>query len=132
MAIPKLGWLLVVGLVLGVVACGEKKVEPVVKPAPTFSTVDIGITGMHCDGCAMTINDALKEADGVVECQVSFTEKKATVKYDPTRVAPAQLVAIIEKTGYRTTAPGARAGSPVATPPGPPAASEPGSPPAKP
>jgi copper chaperone CopZ len=99
----------VVGLALAIAACAEKKTEPVVKPGPNLASIDIAIAGMHCDGCAMTITDALKEVDGVVECQVSFQEKKASVKYDPARVAPAQLAAVIEKTGYRPTLPGAPA-----------------------
>jgi copper chaperone CopZ len=101
---------LVVAFAIG--GCRDKQPEPVVKAAPTFASVDIAIAGMHCDGCAMTVSDALKETDGVLDCQVSFQDKKASVKYDPTRVAPAQLAAVIEKTGYKPTLPAAPSAQP--------------------
>ena len=72
-----MGWrgILAIGVVGGALVggCAEKKVAPV-KTAPPVGVVDIGISGMHCDGCAMAISDALKQTDGVIECQVSFAD----------------------------------------------------------
>jgi Cu/Ag efflux protein CusF len=50
--------------------------------------------------------------DGVVHTEVSLEEKAATVRYDPTKVTPPQMIAAINSTGLRASlwepAPGQR------------------------
>jgi Cu/Ag efflux protein CusF len=41
--------------------------------------------------------------DGVVYTEVNLEEKAATVQYDPTKVAPAQMIAAINSTGLRAS-----------------------------
>lgn len=64
------------------------------------STVTFEVHGMHCEGCVGAIQRALGETQGVVEKTVSLAESAAVVTYDPAKVAPADLVAVIEELGY--------------------------------
>jgi Cu/Ag efflux protein CusF len=44
----------------------------------------------------------LEGLDGVVNAEVSFEEKAATVHYDPVKVTPEQMMAVINTIGFRT------------------------------
>jgi Cu/Ag efflux protein CusF len=44
----------------------------------------------------------LEGLDGVVNAEVSFEEKAATVHYDPVKVTPQQMMAVITTIGFRT------------------------------
>ena len=56
---------------------------------------------MHCDGCARIIQSLLEKKSGVRAATVSFKESEARVLYEAKTVAEDQLVAAIEKAGYR-------------------------------
>jgi copper chaperone CopZ len=62
------------------------------------------VHGMHCASCVNAIQTALGEKDGVIENKVDLAESTAVVTYDPAKVAPADLVAIIEDLGYTAAA----------------------------
>ena len=62
--------------------------------------MSIKVTGMTCAMCVATIEKALKSLEGVLEANVNLGTETATVKYDPDRVSPEQIVRAIEDTGY--------------------------------
>ena len=66
-----------------------------------MNTAKFKIEGMHCDGCARIIQSLLEKKMGVRTVNVSFKESQARILYDTTTVAEDQLVASIEKAGYR-------------------------------
>jgi len=78
--------------------------QPPPPPQPVTVTVEVG--GMHCDGCAMAITEAIEKLDGVKSCAVSFSEKRAEVELDPARVTPAEVASVIAGLGYHATMPG--------------------------
>ncbi|WBB56240.1 heavy metal translocating P-type ATPase [Verrucosispora sp. WMMD573] len=81
--------------------------------------IELAIGGMTCASCAARIEKKLNRMDGV-QAAVNYATEKATVSYaDP--VTPDDLVATVEKTGYRATLP------PPPTPDAP-AAAEPADP----
>jgi len=69
-----------------------------------MKTVVLAIEGMHCDGCAETLKALLTVETGVKAANVSYQERRARVLYDPSAVDEEQLVAAIEKGGYKVTA----------------------------
>ena len=79
---------------------GEKK--PVKKPEEEKETekITLGITGMHCASCVLSIENALKSLDGVYDVGVNFASEKARIEYDPAKISREKLEGIIEKTGY--------------------------------
>jgi copper chaperone CopZ len=74
--------------------------------APSAQSVEANQTnlftveGMHCDGCAETVEVKLLNAKGVGSASVSFSNGTATVSYDTNLVAPEKLQKTIEALGY--------------------------------
>ncbi|MCB9101667.1 MAG: copper-translocating P-type ATPase [Anaerolineales bacterium] len=65
------------------------------------ATIDLPITGMTCANCVSTVERTLnKKVPGVIEAAVNFATEKATVRYIPGAVTPADMVAAIERAGY--------------------------------
>lgn len=63
-------------------------------------TVVIRIGGMHCVACARSIENALRNLDGVISVNVNFATEKAVVEYDSSRVSLEQIYDVIRKAGY--------------------------------
>ncbi|MDQ3398799.1 MAG: heavy-metal-associated domain-containing protein, partial [Deinococcota bacterium] len=56
---------------------------------------------MTCASCVGRVERALKKIDGVSEASVNLATERAQVSFDPERVGEDQLVAAIEKSGYK-------------------------------
>ncbi len=61
--------------------------------------VDLSITGMSCNACAMTIEKGLNHLDGV-EATVNFATESARVTFDASQVDTLKLVSLVESLGY--------------------------------
>lgn len=59
------------------------------------------IEGMHCVGCALTIDGALEDLPGVKSASTNYARQTADVEYDERRVDAARILAAIEAAGYR-------------------------------
>jgi copper chaperone CopZ len=68
-----------------------------------MKSLEVKIDGMHCDGCASTIQALLTHEPGVKSANVSFSKGAASVFYDPEQTDPARVAAAIEKAGFRAT-----------------------------
>jgi DNA-binding transcriptional MerR regulator/copper chaperone CopZ len=64
------------------------------------------IDGMHCEGCAQTIEALLGTEPGVRRAAVSFQAREAQVQFDPQATDDAHLAAAIERAGYKVVAAG--------------------------
>jgi Cu+-exporting ATPase len=71
-------------------------------PAP--ARVDLAVGGMTCASCAARIEKKLNRLDGVT-ATVNFATETASVSYDASQVAPEDLVATVEATGYTARLP---------------------------
>jgi Cu+-exporting ATPase len=60
--------------------------------------VDLSITGMSCNACAMTIEKGLNLAG--VEATVNFATESARVTFDASQVDTIKLVSLVESLGY--------------------------------
>lgn len=69
--------------------------------APASATVTIRVEGMHCGGCASSIEKKLKATEGVEEVRVSFPKKEAWVKYNDQKISVAKLREVINSTGFK-------------------------------
>ena len=59
------------------------------------------IQGMHCVGCAMTIDGALEDLPGVRSASTNYARQIADVEYDDRQVSEAQIVEAIREAGYQ-------------------------------
>ena len=69
-----------------------------------MNAVTLKVEGMRCDGCAAKIQTSLERSTGVRKASASFNDGEARVLYDPQTLSEAQLIATIEKAGYRVAA----------------------------
>ena len=65
---------------------------------PERTTLEL--EGMSCAGCAVTIENALKKAEGVKSAQVNFAPEKAYVEYDPAATDARKLAEVVRSVGY--------------------------------
>lgn len=63
-------------------------------------TATFKIDGMHCDGCARTIEALVSTEPGVRKATVSFKAREARILFDPQALGEDQLAAVIRKAGY--------------------------------
>lgn len=69
-----------------------------------MKTTILAIQGMHCDGCAHTIEALLAHLPGVRKAEASFDERQARILHDENGPSEAELVAVIAKGGFEATA----------------------------
>jgi len=68
-----------------------------------MKSLELKIDGMHCDGCASTIEALLAREPGVKGASVSYAGGKGQILYAPAATDPSRIAATIERAGYRVT-----------------------------
>ena len=61
----------------------------------------LDIQGMTCSACAKAVERAVNKLDGVNSGNVNYATEKLTIEYDISKVRTAEIVAAIEKAGYK-------------------------------
>ena len=88
--------------------------DPVGEPSPgpvtsekkgrqPMKTTTMTIKGMHCDGCARTVEALLARVPGVRKAEASFDARQARVLHDRNKAPEADLIAAIAKGGFEAT-----------------------------
>lgn len=71
-----------------------------VRKGRNMKTATFKIDGMHCDGCARTIEALVSMEPSVRKATVSFKAREARILFDPQASSEDQLAAAIRKAGY--------------------------------
>ena len=66
----------------------------------TTKQLTLPITGMTCANCVATVERQLKKLEGVQSAQVNLASERATVEFDPGRLALPDILARVERAGY--------------------------------
>ena len=61
------------------------------------------VRGMHCDGCARAITEAIQAIPGVKSAEVSFADKRAVIVPTKGGFDPEAVLTAIKKMGYEAT-----------------------------
>ncbi len=77
----------------------EKKIEALGYGVVKQKT-ELNITGMTCAACSARIEKGLNKMEGVSSANVNLALEKATIEFNPSEIALADLIAKIEKLGY--------------------------------
>jgi Cu+-exporting ATPase len=73
---------------------------PPTAPPQDAERLLLGIEGMHCASCVVSVEKALTQTPGVVSARVNLATHQATVRHQP-EIAPADaLVAAVARAGY--------------------------------
>ena len=63
-------------------------------------TVTLGISGISCPTCPITLRAAIGGVEGVVEVEVELATKKAVVRFDDAVATPEQLAEASLNAGF--------------------------------
>lgn len=66
-----------------------------------METVRLGIEGMTCAGCVNSVTRVLTALPGVAQADVSLTQARAKVTYDPAHTSVEAIKQAIERAGYK-------------------------------
>lgn len=69
-----------------------------------MKTTILNVDGMHCDGCAQTIEALLSRVPGVRKAEASYEEAHARILHDQEQAPVADLIAAIAKGGFEVKA----------------------------
>ncbi len=61
--------------------------------------IEFGVNGMHCDGCARSVQNALLLVGGVKTARVELSYAKAVVEFDNADCSREQLAKAVNGTG---------------------------------
>ena len=59
------------------------------------------IEGMHCSSCAMNIDFALEDIEGVHEVTTNYVKQISTVIFDTTKTNQKKITTVISELGYK-------------------------------
>jgi len=62
--------------------------------------ITLPITGMTCANCVATVERNLKKLDGVSNAAVNLSSERATLEFDPVKLALPAIIARVERAGY--------------------------------
>ena len=60
----------------------------------------IGVNGMTCVGCEVTLEENILKIEGVVSVKASHTAKRATIEFDSTKTDIKTITKTIKESGY--------------------------------
>ncbi|AOU98858.1 hypothetical protein BI364_13620 [Acidihalobacter yilgarnensis] len=75
-----------------------------------MQSFELQIGSMHCNGCALRLEQMLKRVSGVSAVKVSYQDGQARLIIDPDATSPEKLVALVTDAGFtaKTTLEGRR------------------------
>lgn len=63
-------------------------------------TIVLNIKDMHCSSCAMSIDWALEETEGIKSAKTNYAKSQTQVEFDPDKLSDKKIIAIISRVGY--------------------------------
>ena len=63
-------------------------------------TVTLGVPGMTCGACPITVKKAINKVDGVTRAEVDFDKRQAVVTYDDAKASAEQIMQATANAGY--------------------------------
>lgn len=91
-------------VVIGVFS-GQEASRPISTEGANVKTVIIPIEGMSCSACAARVKKTLTAIAGVLDVEVNLAERNASVRFDPSKLSPDQMVSAVNGLGYHASAP---------------------------
>jgi mercuric ion transport protein len=66
-----------------------------------LATLQVSIPSMDCMACEAGIEAKLKKQNGIQSAQVDFATKTAVIHFDPGKLSPEKVSALIDETGFK-------------------------------
>lgn len=65
-------------------------------------TAEVRVEKLHCQSCALKIEQGVKRLEGVSQVQLNFDTGQLLIHYDPAKLERSALVAAVKRAGYET------------------------------
>jgi Cu+-exporting ATPase len=78
----------------------DLKYEKFIQKDNSTNQIDLIIEGIHCAACVWLNEKILFETDGIVEANINFTNHKATIVWDSTKLSLGDIIHKIQAIGY--------------------------------
>ncbi|MGH9195051.1 MAG: heavy-metal-associated domain-containing protein [Acidimicrobiia bacterium] len=65
------------------------------------TSVELAIDGMHCSSCAIVIDEAVEEIEGVISSRTHLRRRRTIVEVEPERFDLELVKAALSELGYR-------------------------------
>ena len=62
--------------------------------------IKLAIKGMHCNSCAMLIENELQEKTGIKKSSIDYASEKAEIEFDDKKISEQEITETIKKLGY--------------------------------
>lgn len=84
-------------------ACSSEKSEPKTITVKESDIVlkSLGVNGMTCVGCEVTLEGALSDIEGVLKVKASAATDSATIEYDKSKTDEKTISKAIQELGYQ-------------------------------
>lgn len=79
----------------------EKRAQKVIVKKSDIVKKTIGVKGMTCVGCEVTLERSMKKVHGVVAVKASASDENAIIAYDKSKIDEATVRQMIENFGYK-------------------------------
>lgn len=86
------------------ISCNSSNTKPkkvIVVKASNIVQKNVGVNGMTCVGCEVTLEENISKIEGVVSVKASHKENKVTIAFDSTKTAIKTIKKTIKELGYR-------------------------------
>lgn len=88
------------------ISCGQKQAkEPQAIQATAPVELVYQVEGMTCDHCEMSIQKGVNELKGITTVEADHEDSTTRVVFDPTKTSEKEIIAAIEKRGYKVVVP---------------------------
>lgn len=66
-----------------------------------IKTIQVKVTGLTCAGCNSGLQKVLSKQAGILTNEVKYPGDVAIIKFDAAKISETQILAVIEKAGYK-------------------------------
>ncbi len=98
--IPLAGFPYYSNYVWGLVAAADGPAVAAAKTTEKTVRLVLEVEGMTCEGCARSIESALRREPGIVTAKVDYPSKTAYIEYRPEKTSPEKISEVIRSLGY--------------------------------
>ena len=84
-------------------ASENAKAERLSEQLTQLKQVALEVPGMSCASCPLTVQQSLKNLDGVISAKATLEDKTAQVIFDPSKVTVNDMIAATTNAGYPAT-----------------------------
>lgn len=90
-----------VSIIISCSSSDKKSEKVIVVKESDIVREKIGVNGMTCVGCEVTLEENISKIEGVVSVKASHTTKEAVIEFDSTKTDIKIITRTIKESGYK-------------------------------